>query len=170
MSAVSRIAATTTTAITITARPSVRPTSATSRWSGVCSLSVWPSRRATLPISVAMPVAVTTATPRPRVTAVPLKTMFSRSPSAAVSGTGAGSLSTGSLSPVSEASAIISDAASTSRPSALTASPSASSRTSPGTSSVAGMRCGRPSRRTPAVGAAIRCSAETASSARASWT
>ena len=31
---------------------------------------------ATLPISVAMPVAVTTARPRPRVTAVPLKTMF----------------------------------------------------------------------------------------------
>ena len=123
-----------------------------------------------MPISVAMPVAVTTATPRPRVTAVPLKTMFSRSPSAAAPGTGAGSLSSGSLSPVSDASAIIKDAASTRRPSALTASPSASSTTSPGTSSVAGMRCGRPSRRTPAVGAAMACSAETASSARASWT
>ena len=45
----------------------------------VCS-SVRPSRRATLPISVAIPVAVTTARPRPRVTAVPLNTMLTRSP------------------------------------------------------------------------------------------
>ena len=37
----------------------------TSRCSGVRSSSVRPSRRATLPISVAMPVAVTTARPRP---------------------------------------------------------------------------------------------------------
>ena len=52
-----------------------------SRCSGVRSSSVRPSRRATWPISVSMPVAVTTARPRPRVTAVPLKTMLSRSPS-----------------------------------------------------------------------------------------
>ena len=80
-----------------------------------------------------MPVAVTTARPRPRVTAVPLKTMLRRSPSAAVPPSAATSLSTASLSPVSEASATISEAASTSRASALTASPSASSRMSPGT-------------------------------------
>ena len=76
MSAVSRIAPTTTTAITITAIPSMRPMRSTSRCSGVRCSSVRPSRRATLPISVAMPVAVTTARPRPRVTAVPLNTMF----------------------------------------------------------------------------------------------
>ena len=61
------------------------------------------------------------------------------------------SFSTASLSPVSDASATVSDAASTSRASALTASPSARSRTSPGTISVAGTRCSRPSRTTLAV-------------------
>ena len=66
MSAVSRIAPTTTTAITITAIPSIRPIRSTSRCSGVRCSSVRPSRRAMLPISVAIPVAVTTARPRPR--------------------------------------------------------------------------------------------------------
>ena len=72
----------------------------------------WPraSRRST-PISVSMPVAVTTARPVPCATAVPLKTMSSRSPSAAGSGSVAASLSTASLSPVSEASCTRSDAA-----------------------------------------------------------
>ena len=42
-----------------------------------------------MPISVAMPVAVTTARPRPRVTAVPLKTMFTRSARPAGSDEGA---------------------------------------------------------------------------------
>ena len=60
-SEVTRMAATTTTAMTTTAMASVRPTSSTSRCSGVRSSSVRPSRRATWPISVSMPVAVTTA-------------------------------------------------------------------------------------------------------------
>ena len=80
-SAVSRIAPTTTAAITITAIPSMRPIRSTSRCSGVACASVRPSRRATVPISVAIAVAVTTARPRPRTTAVPLNTMFTRSPS-----------------------------------------------------------------------------------------
>ena len=80
ISAVSRIAVTTTTAIAITAIPSMRPIRSTSRCSGVLCASMRPSSRATLPISVAIPVAVTTARPRPRATAVPLKTMFTRSP------------------------------------------------------------------------------------------
>ncbi len=92
MSVVSRMAATTTTAMTTTASPRVRPIRSTSRCSGVRSSSVWPSRRATVPISVAMPVAVTTARPRPRVTAVPLQTMLTRSPSAAGPASGATAL------------------------------------------------------------------------------
>jgi hypothetical protein len=167
---VSRIAVTTTAAIAITARPSRRPIRSTSRCSGVRASAVRPSRRATFPISLAMPVAVTTARPRPRVTAVPAKTMLRRSPSAVGPRSGRTSFRTASLSPVSAASAMVSDAAWASRASAPTASPSARSRTSPGTRSVAGTRCSRPSRITPALGAAMRCSAATACSARASCT
>ena len=122
------------------------------------------------PISVFIPVAVTTARPVPRVTPVPLNTMSVRSASAAGSRKVVGSLSTGSLSPVSDASATESDAARTSRPSAPTASPSCNTITSPGTSSAAGTPRCRPSRTTVAVGAAIRCSAATASSAFRSCT
>ena len=123
-----------------------------------------------VPISVDMPVAVTTARPRPRVTAVPSKTMFTRSPTPAGASSGATLFSTGSLSPVSDASATVRAAASTSRASALTASPSARTSRSPGTTSAAGIRLSLPSRTTPAVGAAIRCNAATACSARASCT
>ena len=88
----------------------------TSRWSGVRCSSVRPSRRATLPISVAMPVAVTTARPRPRVDRGAAEDHVHagrRAPTGAASG--ATSFSTASLSPVSDASATVSDAASTSR-------------------------------------------------------
>jgi hypothetical protein len=167
---VSRIEPVTMAAMATTATVSARPIRSISSCSGVRGCSMRPSSRATLPISVAIPVAVTTALPRPAMTEVPLKTMSTRSASAAVAGCASTTLSTGSLSPVSAASETISDAAATSRPSALTASPSASTSTSPGTTSVAGMRCSRPSRRTAAVGAAMRCRAATACSARASWT
>ena len=83
MSAVSRIAPTTTTAIAITAIPSMRPMRSTSRWSGVASLlrcaraagRCGPSRS---------PCRWRSRRPgRARAsTAVPLKTMLSRSPSA----------------------------------------------------------------------------------------
>ncbi len=167
---VTRMAATTTAAMTTTAMASVRPMRSTSRCSGVGSSSVRPSRRATWPISVSMPVAVTTARPRPRATAVPLNTMSTRSPSATGPASVAESLRTGSLSPVSDASATVSDAASARRASAATASPSASTSTSPGTISVVATRRTAPPRTTPAVSAAMRCSAATACSARASWT
>ena len=170
MSDVSRMAVTTTAAMTMTASPSMRPMWETSRCSGVRSSSVLPSSSATRPISVPMPVAVTTARPRPRVTAVPLKTMLTRSPRAAGSPRAVTSFSTGSLSPVSDASATVSEAASTSRASADTASPALSTTTSPGTRSVAATRCSWPSRTTPAVAAAMRWSAATACSARASCT
>ena len=59
----------------------------------------------------AMPVAVTTARPRPLATAVPLKTMLAGRPAAGPASVAA-SLSTASLSPVSDASATLSAAAS----------------------------------------------------------
>ena len=55
MSAVSRIAVTTTTAMAITATPSMRPIRSTSRCSGVLCVSTRSSSRATLPISVRHP-------------------------------------------------------------------------------------------------------------------
>ena len=59
------------------------------RWSGVGRSGVRPRSIATFPTSVAIPVDVTTATPRPRTTAVPAKTMFTRSPSSAAASSGA---------------------------------------------------------------------------------
>ena len=51
-------------------------------WSGVFFSPVSLSREAILPISVAIPVAVTTATARPEVTSEPEKIMLIRSPTA----------------------------------------------------------------------------------------
>jgi hypothetical protein len=138
------------------------PMRATSRCSGVASLSVVASNSAILPISVAIAVAVTSARPDPCATAVPLNTMSSRSPTAAGADSVAGSLSTASLSPVSEASCTRNAFASTSRASAPTASPSASTSKSPRTSSALGTRTSRPSRSTPDVTAVILASAATA--------
>jgi len=127
----------------------------TSRCNGVGSSLVRASRRAMLPISLCMPACVTNARPRPLAIAVPAKTMLSRSPRLAGRSIGAGSFRTGSLSPVSAASATLSDAASMRRASAATASPSARSSTSPGTTPVAMIERAVPSRTTVAVGAAI---------------
>ena len=68
--------ATTMTAMMSTAVPSMRPIRATSRWSGVGSSSVRSSMAAIAPICVSIPVAVTSARPLPRTTAVPLNTML----------------------------------------------------------------------------------------------
>ena len=160
--------ATTTTAMMTTAMPSMRPRRPTSFCSGVGSCSVASSISAIAPISVSIPVAVTTARPVPCATAVPLKTMSRRSARAAGPGLGVASLSTASLSPVSEASWTRNDAACTRRASAPTASPSPSTSTSPRTSSALGIRTTRPSRRTAEVTAVIRASAATAFSALAS--
>ena len=116
-----------------------------------------------------MPVAVTIARPRPWVTTVPLKTLFTRSARAACRPTAAGSFSTGSLSPVNDASDTLSAAAVSSRPSAPTASPSARTMTSPTTISLLGIRLCSPSRTTAAVAAVIRARASTALSALACW-
>ena len=94
----------TTTAMMTTAMPSMRPMRATSCASGVGSSAVASSSVAIAPISVSIAVAVTTARPLPCATAVPLKTMFRRSPSGTAAASVAASFSTASLSPVSEAS------------------------------------------------------------------
>jgi hypothetical protein len=63
----------TTKAIARTPMPRLRPTTKISWLSGVFSSGVDCMRVAMWPISVAMPVAVTTARPRPKVATVPLK-------------------------------------------------------------------------------------------------
>ena len=105
------------------------------------------------PISVCMPVAVTTIVAVPRVTAVFWNSMFERSPSA-TSGPAStpASLATGALSPVSAASCVSSVAERTMRPSAGTMSPASTATMSPGTRSTAGTSATEPSRTTFACG------------------
>ena len=89
------------------------------------------------PISVAMPVAVTSASIRPRVTTVFMKTMLRRSPSGESTATiASATLATACDSPVRAASATSALWAASTRPSAGTRSPASSSTRSPGTSSV----------------------------------
>ncbi len=108
--------------------------------SGVFSCSTCPSMFEMAPISVCIPVPVTTISPLPRVTVVFMKAMFTRSPSGTSSAEiVAMSLSTGALSPVKPASSICNDAALISRPSAGTLSPASKVTMSPGTSSSAGV-------------------------------
>ena len=122
------------------------------------------------PISVRIPVAVTTPRPRPAPTVVPLNTMLRRSARATLPARGAVSFGTGTLSPVRAASFVRSAVASISRASAGIASPSSSRTMSPGTSPVAGISRSVPSRITRARAADIRRNAAMASAARASWT
>jgi hypothetical protein len=159
---------TTTAEIAITAIPSIRPIRRTSFCSGVLSSTVASSMPAIAPISVSIPVAVTSARPLPWATAVPLNTMSRRSPIGAGAGRAAVAFRTASLSPVSDASLTRSAAASNRRASAPTASPSASTSRSPRTSSSLGTRSSWPSRTTDEVTAVIRASAATASCALAS--
>jgi lysozyme len=165
ISDINKMDATTTSAMTTIAMPSIRPMRPTSFSRGVGSSAVASSMAAIEPISVDIPHAVTTARPVPCAIAVPLKTMLSRSPSGAAFGSVAASLSTASLSPVSAASCTRSDVACTRRASAATASPSANTSTSPSTSAALGTRSTRPSRSTDEVAAVMRLSAATASCA-----
>ena len=159
---------TTITVMMMTATPSSRPMWLISFSSGVGSSLTALSNFAMAPISVAMPVAVTTAKPVPCATAVPLNTMFNRSPSATASGSGSAFFRTASLSPVRGASSTRSDAACVNRASAPTASPSASTSRSPTTSSAL-LMCSRwPPRMTEDLATVIFASAATASLALAS--
>ena len=138
--------------------------------SGVLSCSTPLSIPEMRPTSVVMPVAVTTISPRPRVTCEFMYAMSRRSPSGTSSpGTAATPLATGALSPVSPDSSISSAAVTSSRPSAGTLSPASKPTTSPGTSSSAGTICCWPSRRTFAFMTSICRSAATLSAALPSW-
>ena len=104
--------------------------------SGVGFSSAAPSSPASRPISVDMPVSVTTSSARPRTSVVFMKPTFTRSASGTspVPSIASSSLSTGTDSPVSIDSSTEVDAVTTKRPSAGTRSPASSSTTSPGTS------------------------------------
>ena len=121
------------------------------------------------PISLSMPVAVTTHTPRPAVTAVPESTMFFRSArGASAASTTSHSLETGADSPVMALSSHRSPALSMSRASAGIWSPASSRIRSPGVSPSGGMRSSLPSRMTRANGAESCCKAARAFSALSS--
>ena len=97
--------------------------------------------------------------------------MLSRSPRDVFSGsTIAAFFSTGTDSPVKDASSALSDWLSSRRKSAGTISPASSSTRSPGTSSAAAINFCSPSRRTRAWGEVIFFKASIAFSARPSWT
>ena len=121
------------------------------------------------PISLPMPVAVTTQTHRPAVTTVPASTIFFRSASGVSGGSTASHvLDTGADSPVMALSSHRSPALSTTRASAGTWSPASSRIRSPGVSPSGGMRASLPSRVTRARGADICRSAARAFSALSS--
>ena len=106
---------------------------------------------AILPISVSLPVPVTTIVAVPRVTWVFWNTRLIRSPRAtSPPGSVPASLGTGALSPVSAASCTSSVAEDRIRPSAGTTSPASSSTMSPGTSVVDSTCSTCPERRTRA--------------------
>ena len=121
------------------------------------------------PISVSIPVVVTIISPRPRVTAVFMKAMHSRSPRpTSAPAMVSVSFSVGVLSPVRAASSISRVAATNRRPSAGTRLPASISTTSPGTSPSASISIAWPSRRTRAMFLSIFSSAERLASALAS--
>ena len=126
---------------------------------GVSSSFAAASAPAIFPISVSMPTAVTTATPRPYDTELPMYTIFFLSPSGTSFSPSAQSFSahfvTGTLSPVNADSSAFRLAASISRQSAGTASPASSNTTSPTTRSSLLTVTGLPSRKTFEVAAVI---------------
>ncbi len=144
-----------------TERQMIRHAAATKRPScfkrsckGVGSSSASSIMPAILPISVCMPVAVTTHSPRPLVTMQPMHTA---SPAC---------FCTGRLSPVSIDSLHERRTAACKRPSAAILSPSSSSSTSPGTTVRALTSRVLPPRRTRAVGAESSFSASSVFSVR----
>ena len=125
---------------------------------------------AIFPISVSMPVEVTTIAAVPLVTAVFWNSMFERSPSATSAPASApASFGIGALSPVRAASCVSSVAERTMRPSAGTMSPASTSTMSPGTRSTAGTSATEPSRTTFACGTWRFASASMLARAFSSW-
>ena len=146
--------------------PRILPSCASFCCRGV-AVSFSPLKRfAILPISVFMPVLVTTAVAVPYVTEQPENTMFFLSPSGAFSPTSASaSFSEGTDSPVNADSSDFKFTLLISRASAGTKSPASRRMTSPGTSSLAFTSFSVPPRRTRAWGADMFFSASSAFSA-----
>ena len=120
---------------------------------GVLRCWVWFISEAILPISVCMPVSVTTTVARPYVTREPEKTIFFWSPKATFSpGMTSSVFSTPSDSPVKELSFTLREKFSITRPSATTRSPASRNTMSPGTTSLEGTSTFAPPRKTFAVG------------------
>ncbi len=144
------------------------PNAAKRRCKGVARASASLSSVATWPSSVSAPVATTKPVARPCVTSVPLKAMLMRSPNGrSPAGKRSCIFSTVTDSPVSADSSTRSWATSWSRRSAGTRLPASSSTTSPGTKCSVCTTCTwPPARRTVACGAAMRCKACKAWSAR----
>ena len=161
---------TTTTQMPSVMMPSHLPISSVRRSRGVFSVCTDATSWAIWPNSVCMPVAHTTALPRPYVTVVPVNTMFLRSPTRASCRIGASSLVTGNDSPVSGASSHWMEWFSTSRASAGILSPASITSTSPGTSSLDATSSSAPPRSTVIIGVNMLFSASRARSARYSCT
>ena len=145
-------------------------------WASFCCKGVWvslspSSRPAILPISVCIPVPVTTAVAVPYVTLHPENTILLRSPTPAFSSTTASaSFSDGTDSPVKADSSLLRLTLFSSRASAGIKSPASRWIMSPGTSWEASMIFSSPSRRTLARGADIFFRASRAFSALLSCT
>jgi len=162
--------ATGTTAIATVRAMSLRASASRRTSSGVTSSSASSTRRAILPSSVRIPVAMTRAIPAPRVAAVPLKRRERRSVSAASGGTGRGSFPTGADSPVSADSFAWRRDEAMMRRSAAIRSPASRITMSPGTRLAAGTTDTASPRRTRARVSTRRRSASTDRTARSSTT
>ena len=152
---------------TTTAAQVMMPSTLVSWASSVCSgdllTSISDSMVAIRPISVSIPVPVTTMVAVPRVSDVFWKSMGVRSPSATSSDSSAAvPFAIGALSPVRAASWVSQLAERRMRPSAGTRSPASSWTMSPGTTSGAGICCTDPSRTTLTIGVCIFARASTA--------
>ncbi len=158
-----------TTAIARMSTASSLPNRSSWRVSGVARLRtseiiVW-----IRPISVAVPVAVTTPTPWPAATSVLEKSMLDRSPTPASAPTASTFLAAATDSPVRADSSTRRFVAWISRTSAGTRSPERTRTTSPGTTSSASTRAHAPSRRTSALTDSMFRMPSSALSARPSW-
>ena len=134
-------------------------------WNSVCGCRS-PRPSAIRPNSARPPVATTTAVQLPDWSTVPMKTQLVRSASGASCGTGAGSLATGSDSPVRMLSSHRRSLAVSTRMSAGMIAPIPRWTTSPGTSAVTSISPGLPSRTTTARCVTRECKASAARSAR----
>ena len=142
-----------TAQITMAPTPRIFPVLSSFTCKGVCAGSSSIIIPAILPTCVRMPVSTTTALACPAVTTLLEKTMFRRSPNGALGENFASaSFSTGTDSPVREASSAFRLKLSSKRASAGTMSPRLSCNMSPGTSSSDGNTTCFPARMTVAFG------------------